>query len=91
MQYETLVGDMGSTLSGGQLQRVLLARALYRLPKILIMDEGTAHLDSEHESAVNAAIKKMDITRIVIAHRKETVASADETFVMNSGILQNQR
>ena len=56
MQYETLVGDMGSTLSGGQKQRVLLARALYRRPKILVMDEGTAHLDTAHEQAVNAAL-----------------------------------
>ena len=65
MQYETLVGDMGSTLSGGQKQRVLLARALYRQPKILVMDEGTAHLDAAHEQAVNAAIGAMGITRIL--------------------------
>ena len=88
MQYETLVGDMGSTLSGGQKQRVLLARALYRRPKILVMDEGTAHLDSAHEQAVNAAIATMGITRIIIAHRKETVDSAQRVLVMDGGTLR---
>lgn len=85
MQYESLVGDMGSTLSGGQKQRVLLARALYRRPKILFMDEGTAHLDMEHEKAVNAAIGQMGITRVIIAHRKETIESADRVLVMAGG------
>lgn len=87
MQYETLVGDMGSTLSGGQKQRVLLARALYRRPKMLIMDEGTAHLDIAHEKAVNDAISKLGITRIIIAHRKETIEAADRIIVMANGLL----
>lgn len=87
MQYETLVGDMGSTLSGGQKQRVLLARALYRQPKILVMDEGTAHLDAAHEQAVNAAIGAMGITRIIIAHRKETIEIAERILVMVAGQL----
>ncbi|MBS3932433.1 MAG: peptidase domain-containing ABC transporter [Sphingomonadales bacterium] len=87
MQYETLVGDMGSTLSGGQKQRVLLARALYRQPKILIMDEGTAHLDAGHELAVNAAISAMGITRIIIAHRQETIKIAQRVLVMAGGKL----
>lgn len=87
MQYETLVGDMGSTLSGGQKQRILLARALYRQPKILVMDEGTAHLDTEHERAVNDAISDMGITRIIIAHRKETIEAAERILVMKGGKL----
>jgi ATP-binding cassette, subfamily B, bacterial CvaB/MchF/RaxB len=87
MQYETLVGDMGSTLSGGQKQRILLARALYRRPKILIMDEGTAHLDGAHERAVNAAIGAMGITRIIIAHRRETIEAAERIMVMADGKL----
>lgn len=87
MQYETLVGDMGSTLSGGQKQRVLLARALYRQPKVLVMDEGTAHLDAAHEQAVNAAIGEMGITRIIIAHRKETIEIAQRILVMVEGKL----
>ena len=85
MRHHTLVGDMGSTLSGGQRQRILLARALYRRPKVLVMDEGTAHLDAEHERAVNAAISEMGITRIVIAHRKETIEAADRVVVLNAG------
>lgn len=91
MQYETLVGDMGSTLSGGQKQRVFLARALYRQPKLLVMDEGTAHLDSEHEEAVNAAIGELGITRIIIAHRKETITAADAALVMEDGKLAKKR
>lgn len=88
MQYETLVGDMGSTLSGGQKQRVLLARALYRQPKILIMDEGTAHLDAEHEAAINSAISGMGITRIIIAHRRETIDAAERVMIMTDGKLE---
>ncbi|UAB79370.1 peptidase domain-containing ABC transporter [Erythrobacter sp. SCSIO 43205] len=88
MQYETLIGDMGSTLSGGQKQRVLLARALYRQPKILFMDEGTAHLDSKHEAAVNEAINMMGITRIIIAHRQETIDAADRKLVLAGGVFQ---
>lgn len=90
MQYETLVGDMGSTLSGGQKQRVLMARALYRKPKILIMDEGTAHLDATHEKAVNAAVGAMGITRIIIAHRQETITAANRILVMMHGKVHEQ-
>lgn len=77
MGYHSLVGDMGSSLSGGQKQRLLLARALYRQPRILVLDEATSHLDVEREHAVNEAIRRMALTRIVIAHRPETIASAD--------------
>lgn len=76
MQYHTLVGDMGSSLSGGQKQRVVLARALYREPRILFMDEATSHLDVDNESVVNDHIKRLDITRVLVAHRPETVRSA---------------
>ncbi len=76
MKYNTLVGDMGSSLSGGQKQRVILARAFYRQPKILFMDEATSHLDVGNEAAVNSNIQHLPITRILIAHRPETVASA---------------
>ena len=80
MNYESLVGDMGSTLSGGQKQRLMLARALYRNPKILFMDEGTAHLDVETERMVNASIASLGITRIIIAHRPETINSAGNIY-----------
>jgi ATP-binding cassette subfamily B protein RaxB len=77
MAYHTLVGDMGTGLSGGQKQRVLLARALYRRPRILFMDEGTSSLDTEVEREVNRNLKAMDITRLIIAHRKDTIDAAD--------------
>ncbi|MBU2977520.1 peptidase domain-containing ABC transporter [Alteromonas sp. C1M14] len=87
MGYNTLVGDMGAALSGGQIQRILLARALYKQPKILIMDEATSHLDTALESKVNSQIKALDITRIIIAHRPQTIASADRVIEINQGSL----
>ncbi|MAA95939.1 MAG: ABC transporter ATP-binding protein [Rheinheimera sp.] len=80
MGYNSLIGDMGSALSGGQKQRILLARALYRQPRILFMDEATSHLDTKTESYVSNAIKNLNITRIVIAHRPETIASVDRVI-----------
>lgn len=87
MRHHTLVGDMGSTLSGGQRQRVLLARALYRQPQVLLMDEGTAHLDLAHESLINRAIEKMGLTKIIIAHRPETIAAASRVVRLEHGKL----
>ncbi|WP_370529877.1 peptidase domain-containing ABC transporter [Salinispirillum sp. LH 10-3-1] len=84
MQYNTLVGDMGTSLSGGQKQRVLLARALYRQPTILFLDEATSHLDTENESLVNQHIKALNITRVIVAHRKETIASADRVIDLSA-------
>lgn len=83
MRYYTLVGDMGSSLSGGQKQRVILARALYRRPQVLVLDEATSHLDVESESRVNSVVSKLDITRIIIAHRRETIATADRVVTMD--------
>ena len=88
MKYESLIGDMGSALSGGQKQRIMLARALYRQPKILFMDEGTAHLDVATEHMINESIGKLGITRIVIAHRPETIQSADRVFLLCQGMLE---
>lgn len=76
MGYHTLVGDLGSGLSGGQKQRVLLARALYKNPKVLALDEATSHLDIGNERAVTAAIAHLQLTRLIIAHRPETIAGA---------------
>ena len=85
MGYESLVGDMGSSLSGGQKQRVLLARALYRDPKMLLLDEATSHLDTANEGLVLESLKGLGITRLVIAHRPETIAAADRVFEVVGG------
>lgn len=85
MGYQTLVGDMGTVLSGGQKQRVLLARALYKRPQVLILDEATSHLDLRREAQVNQAIAALQVTRIVIAHRPETLASVQRVIEMESG------
>jgi len=80
MGYSTLIGDMGTVLSGGQKQRILIARALYRNPAVLLLDEATSHLDVQNESAVSAAIRATQVTRIIIAHRPETIRSADRVI-----------
>lgn len=85
MGYNTLVGDMGTVLSGGQKQRVLLARALYKKPCILILDEATSHLDVKCEQQVNDGIRTLEITRIIVAHRSETIASADRVVILEGG------
>ncbi|TAK99722.1 MAG: peptidase domain-containing ABC transporter [Aquabacterium sp.] len=90
MQYNTLVGDMGAMLSGGQRQRILLARALYRRPRILVLDEATSHLDVSRERSVNEAIKNLRLTRIIVAHRPETIASADKVLVLRDGMASLQ-
>jgi len=87
MGYDTLVGDMGSTLSGGQRQRLLLARAFYKRPKLLVIDEGTSHLDLERERAVNCAIAESGVTRIIIAHRLETILQAGKVYTIEAARL----
>jgi ATP-binding cassette subfamily B protein RaxB len=91
MGYQSLVGDMGSILSGGQKQRVLLARALYKNPKILAMDEATSHLDIDNERKVNEALSRLDLTRIMIAHRPETISVADRVIQIQDGKATEQR
>lgn len=88
MRFMTVVGDLGSTLSAGQRQRLLLARALYRRPSILFLDEGTANLDPHNEQNVISAIKKIPITRIVVAHRPAVLEVADRVFGVRHGFLE---
>ena len=87
MAYNSLIGDMGSALSGGQKQRILLARALYRRPRLLFIDEGTSHLDVVLEERVNAAVQALGLTRVSIAHRPQTLASADRVLHFGGGTI----
>ena len=82
MGYETLISELGGSLSGGQKQRLLIARALYRRPAILFLDEATSHLDVENEARINASIQGLNITRVIIAHRPSTIASANRVMVL---------
>ena len=83
--YDTLLSDRGSSLSGGQIQRITLARAIAREPKILLLDEATSNLDGLSENAIQAGLSEMSCTRLVIAHRLSTVHQADVILVMDGG------
>lgn len=85
MGYQTLVAEMGSGLSGGQKQRLLLARALYKQPSILALDEATSHLDLHGEQHVVSNLKSLSMTRVVIAHRRETVAMVSRIIHLEQG------
>lgn len=88
MGYRTVIGEMGSSLSGGQRQRILLARALYRRPRLVVMDESTSHLDVANEAAVNSSISNLGATRLIVAHRKETISAAHRQYSLISGVLK---
>lgn len=87
MGYETLVGDLGHGLSGGQKQRLLLARALYKQPAILAMDEATSHLGVTAERAVTHVLGQLPVTRVLIAHRPDTIAGAQRVVMLKDGAL----
>ncbi|MCC5869867.1 MAG: ATP-binding cassette domain-containing protein, partial [Gammaproteobacteria bacterium] len=88
MGYRTLVGDMGSALSGGQIQRILLARALYAQPALLLLDEGTANLDAGSEQRIVEALAQLPVTQIIIAHRAQAVAAANRVLELHDGRLR---
>ena len=90
MGLYTVVGEGLSTLSGGQRQRVLLARALVGNPRILLLDEATSALDNVSQATVLAELEKLDATRIVIAHRLNTVRGADRIVVLDGGKIVEQ-
>ena len=87
--FNTVVGERGHRLSGGEKQRLAIARLLLKAPKIVILDEATAHLDSENEALVQEALKSAlkDRTSIVIAHRLSTVVQADQILVLENGLI----
>lgn len=80
MVFESLIGDMGSSLSGGQHQRLLLARALYTQPRMLFLDEATSALDLATQQRVNDNMKRLGVTRVMVAHRQETLDMADRVI-----------
>jgi ABC-type bacteriocin/lantibiotic exporter with double-glycine peptidase domain len=90
MGLYTVVGEGLSTLSGGQRQRVLLARALVGRPRILLLDEATSALDNVSQATVLAELEKLDATRVVIAHRLNTVRGADRIVVLDGGRIVEQ-
>ena len=87
MGYQSLIGDMGSSLSGGQIQRVLLARALYAIPKMLFLDEGTANLDPESEDTVVDMLTQLPMTQVIVAHRQTAIAGCNRFFEVRDGTV----
>jgi ATP-binding cassette subfamily B protein RaxB len=83
MAYETRIGDLGSALSAGQVQRVLLARALYREPRLLLLDEFTSGLDEDTERLVVASVARLRATRVVVTHSETVMRAADRIFELS--------
>jgi ATP-binding cassette, subfamily B, bacterial CvaB/MchF/RaxB len=87
MQYESLVGDMGSTLSGGQKQRVCIARAIYRKPSLLILDEGTANIDPMMEHALMKSLTEPNIAILICSHQPSAISHAQRLVALLGGQL----
>lgn len=87
MNYHSLIGDMGDVLSAGERQRVMLARALYRQPRILFLDEATCHLDPALEKRINANLAALNITRVIVTHRHSMLPYADRIVQLRDGKL----
>ena len=85
MGFQSLVGDMGSSLSGGQVQRILLARALYATPRMLFLDEGTANLDAKSEAAIVELLEQLPITQVIVAHRTAAIRHCNRFLEVRDG------
>ena len=83
MQYHSMLAEAAADISGGQKQRLFIARALYHAPRVLFLDEATSHLDAASEALVTRAVEAMDMTRVLVAHRKETIAIADRVLALD--------
>ena len=86
MQLETLLSDSGGNVSGGQVQRIAIARALISNPKVLILDEATSALDARSQQHITEVVDSLGITRISIAHRLSTIEHADQIVVLEKGL-----
>jgi ABC-type multidrug transport system fused ATPase/permease subunit len=85
MGFHTVVSEGGTNFSGGQRQRLLIARALARNPRILLMDEATSALDNKTQAIITASLKRRQVTKLVIAHRFSTIRPADRVYVLDRG------
>lgn len=88
MKYNTIIGDLGNSLSAGQQQRLLIARAIYSEPQVIVMDEATSHLDILSEKTISRNVGELGLTRIIVAHRPETILGAKRIFVLENGTLE---
>jgi ATP-binding cassette subfamily B protein RaxB len=88
MAYETPIGDLGSVLSAGQVQRLLFARALYRRPSLLLLDEFTSALDADTERRVLQSLLRLPVTRIVVSHSSAVLRAADRVYELRDGRLK---
>jgi ATP-binding cassette subfamily B protein RaxB len=86
MKYYSVLAEGAIDISGGQKQRLFIARAIYHEPKVLFLDEATSHLDADSEQLVSQAIRALKMTRILVAHRKETIATADRVFALGPSL-----
>ena len=87
MKYATILSENAKNISGGQKQRIALARALINEPRIVILDEATSALDNITEKRIQDNLSELSCTKIIIAHRLETIENADKILVLNEGKL----
>jgi ATP-binding cassette subfamily C protein len=90
MKMHTVISEGGGNISGGQRQRLLIARALALKPRILLFDEATSALDNRTQAIVSESLDKQQVTRIVIAHRLSTIRNAHRIYVLKAGRLVQQ-